>query len=56
MKIFTADRETGTFIEECESVEQAQEFIKNYEAEDMLNDLYEKDFYNIVNENHETIR
>ena len=55
MKIFTADRKTGTFIEECESIEEAQEFIKKYEAEDILNGLYEKDFYDIVNEYHETI-
>ena len=56
MKIFTADRETGTFIEECESIEQARELIKKYEAEDMSNGLYEENFYDIVNENHETIK
>ena len=56
MKIFTADRETGTFIEKCESVEQARELIKKYEAEDMSNGLYEENFYDIVNENHESIK
>ena len=55
MKIYTADRETGTFIEECESIAQAQELIKKYEAEDLVDGTYEEDFYDIVNENHESI-
>lgn len=52
MKIYTADRETGTFIEECRSVSEAREFIADYEAMDMQDGTFEPDFYDIVDENH----
>lgn len=56
MKIYTADRETGTFIEECESVKHAKELIAKYEAWDKADGVYERDFYDIVDENHISIR
>ena len=55
MKIYTADSETGTFIEECGSIEEARKTIVQYEKEDKINNCYEDDFYCIVNEHHETI-
>ena len=54
-KIYTADRETGTFIEECNSIEEAKELIAQYEEQDKINDVYEEDFYAIVDEEHCTI-
>ena len=55
MKIFTADRETGTFIEQCKSIEEAKKLILSYEETDKLNGEYEENFYSIVNEDHATI-
>lgn len=54
-KLYTADRETGTFIEECNSIEEAKELIAQYEEQDKINDVYEEDFYTIVDEEHCTI-
>ena len=54
-KLYTADRETGTFIEECNSIEEAKELIAQYEEQDKINDVYEEDFYAIVDEEHCTI-
>ena len=54
-KIYTADRETGTFIEECNSIEEAKELIAQYEEQDKINNVYEEDFYAIVDEEHCTI-
>lgn len=53
--IYTADRETGTFIDECESIEEAQNKIAEYEESDKADGTYEPDFYDIVYENHMTI-
>lgn len=52
MKVYTADRETGTFIKEFESVKEAKEAIRNYEEEDKADGIYEADFYDVVDENH----
>lgn len=52
MKIYTADRETGTLIDECKSVEEALESIKKYENDDRADGIYEEDFYDVVDENH----
>lgn len=54
-KIYTADRETGTFIDECESIEEAQNKIAEYEESDKADGTYEPDFYDIVDDNHMTI-
>jgi hypothetical protein len=51
-KIYTADRETGTFIDEFETVEDAKLAIMEYEATDKEYDDYKPDFYDIVDENH----
>lgn len=34
MKIYTADKETGTFIEECKSIQEAKKLIQQYEKEE----------------------
>lgn len=51
-KIYTADKETGTFIEECASIEEAKQLIAEYEYQDKINDVYSENFYDIVDENH----
>lgn len=55
MKIYTADRETGTFIDEFATVDEAKKAIKAYEESDKNDGIYEEDFYDIVNEYHETL-
>ena len=47
MKIYTANRETGSFIEEAETIDMAKAMIRFYEDEDKRND--------VVNENHESL-
>lgn len=54
-KIYTADKETGTFIEECKSIEEARELIAQYEEQDKINDVFSENFYDIVDDNHCTI-
>lgn len=48
MKLYTADRQTGTTIEEVKSVEEGIELIKAYEEYDKRNEWYEEDFYEVV--------
>lgn len=55
MKIYTANRETGSFIEEAESIDMAKAMIRFYEDEDKKNDVFEPNFYDVVNENHESL-
>lgn len=55
-KIYTADKETGTFIDSFETLEEAEKAIAKYEEDDKLNDIYEENFYDIVDENHCSIR
>lgn len=56
MKIYTADKETGTFIDEFNTIEEAIAAIADYETADKLVGVYEEDFYDIVNEEHESVR
>ena len=55
-KIYTANRETGTFIEEFPTVEEARKAIIDYEEKDKADGIYEENFYDIVDENHHTLR
>lgn len=55
MKIFTADREAGNKIEEFSSIEEAQKTIIAYEEEDKKDGTYTPDFYDVVNENCESL-
>lgn len=52
MKFYTADRETGTFIDEVKTIEEGLELIKQYEEDDKEEGAYQEDFYDIVDENH----
>lgn len=47
-KLYVADRQTGTTIEEITSVEVGIELIKGYEEMDKANDCYEENFYEVV--------
>lgn len=51
-KLYVADRETGTFIEEVDSIEQGEKMIAVFEWDDKWSGDYEPDFYDIVDENH----
>ena len=55
MKIYTANRDTGSFIEEAESVDMAKAMIRFYENEDKRNDVFEPNYYDVVNQNHESL-
>ena len=52
MKIYTADRETGTFIECFNTFDEAEAAINAYEESDKADGIYEDDFYAIVDEDH----
>ena len=52
MKLFTADRETGTFIEPVESIEEGIALIAKYEESDKSEGTFEDDFYDVVDVNH----
>lgn len=52
MKVYTADKATGSFIEAFDSVADARKAIVAYEEEDKANDRFEKDFYDVVDEDH----
>lgn len=51
-KIYTAVRETGTFIEEFKTITHAKMAIKEYEKLDKAEGNYEPDYYDIVDEKH----
>lgn len=55
MKLYTACRETGDFIEKVNSIQEGKELIKKYEEIDRNEDSYEDNFYAVVNENHEEV-
>jgi hypothetical protein len=50
--LYTADKETGTFIEKVGTIDQGLELIREYEEEDKNDGTYTPDFYDIVNERH----
>lgn len=56
MRMYVSDRETGTFIEEVSSIEEGEQMIREFEHEDKIDGIYKEDFYDIVNENHCSIR
>lgn len=53
MRLYTACRKTGDFIEEVKSIQEGKELIKGYEEIDKSEGDYKDNFYSIVNENHE---
>lgn len=50
--LYTADKETGTFIEKVETIDQGLKLIQEYEEEDKTDGTYTLDFYDVVNDNH----
>lgn len=52
VELYTADRETGTFIDTIDSIEDGIERIKKYEESDKQEGTFEEDFYDIVDGNH----
>lgn len=52
MKLYVADKETGTFFDEVQSIAEGLEMIKFYEEDDRRNGVFEADFYEIVDEEH----
>jgi hypothetical protein len=51
-KMYVADRQTGTFIDEIATIDEGLELIRQYEKADKAEGTYEEDFYEIVDENH----
>lgn len=52
MKLYTADRETGTFIQEVKTVAEGKKLIEKYEDADKAEGTYKKNFYDVVDEDH----
>lgn len=46
-KYYTADRETGTIIDEFNTIEDAMVAIKQYEIQDIKEGFYEDNFYEV---------
>lgn len=54
-KYWTAERETGEFIDGFNSIDEAAEEISRYEEDDRKEGTYTPDFYDIVNEDHDSV-
>ena len=54
-RYFTADRQTGTLIDEFDSYAQAEIAIQMYEEQDKKEGIFEPNFYSIVDEEHCTL-
>lgn len=52
---YTADHEAGNIIDRFESIEEARAAIAKYVEEDKRDGTYEPGFYEICNEDRETI-
>lgn len=55
MKLYTADKETGTIIEEVASIEEGLKKIAAYEESDKKDGVFEADFYDVINEERITV-
>lgn len=55
MKIYTADKEAGNKIEEFATIKEAKKAILEYEKDDKKEGIYTPDFYDIVNEDCESL-
>lgn len=54
-KMYVADKETGTFMEEVKTIEEGLKVIADFEKEDKENGNYTENFYDIVDEDHCTV-
>lgn len=52
MRLYTADREAGNFIEEVKNIEEGMAKIAEYEESDKKNGTYTPNFYEVEDENH----
>lgn len=48
VELYTADRETGTFIEKVNSIAEGKALIEGYEENDKAEGCYKTGFYDIV--------
>lgn len=55
MRIYVADRETGTPIEEISSLMEGRKLIADFEQQDREDGTYSKDFYDIINDDGESV-
>ncbi len=55
MKYYVANKETGSFITEVNSVSDGIIQIAIYEAEDKEEGTYTEGFYDVVDDNHNTV-
>lgn len=55
MRIYTADKEAGNKIEAFDTVEHARKAIAAYEEEDKRDGTYTPDFYDVINEDGESL-
>lgn len=55
MKIYTAIRGTGDFIDEVSTIEEGWKLIREYEDADIAARVYDQDNYNVVDENHHNV-
>lgn len=55
MRVYTADKEAGNKIEAFETVEEAREAIVAYEEEDKREGTYTLNFYDVINEDGESL-
>lgn len=53
--MYTANKETGIFIEKVNSVDDGMELIKDYERQDKENGTYTPNFYDVVDEEHNSV-
>ena len=51
-KLYIADKETGTFIEEVKTIEEGKKLIEHYEETDKVDGTYTENFYDLVDEEH----
>ena len=52
MIYYVSDKETGTFIEKVESIEEGKKIIEQFENADKKEGTFEENFYDIVDEQH----
>lgn len=53
--LYTANAETGMKIEEVETIQEGLDLICSYENQDRIEGNYNEDWYDIVNEDHESV-
>ena len=54
-EFWTADKETGSFIESYDSISDARKAIEGYEEQDKAEGIYTPNFYDVVNDEHDSV-